>query len=168
MSGITKGGNYIVQSTQGDAETRIISTPSAPQPSWLERTFKGGRGGGKTDMTRNPFIHNDDNNQNIESSLEPLTKDTPEAHALWHELRTGNGHIHKFESDIGFIKHVREYSAFQCACGAWRVLANFAAQLWKEWDGVSQRGPHILTAHDGEQAYCGGPGTCKACNEETK
>ena len=28
------------------------------------------------------------------------------------------------------------------------------------------RGPHLLTARDGSQALCGGPGVCPACERE--
>jgi hypothetical protein len=30
------------------------------------------------------------------------------------------------------------------------------------------RGPHLLTARNGEQDYCGGPGVCKWCDEKDK
>ena len=30
------------------------------------------------------------------------------------------------------------------------------------------RGPHLLTARDGQQALCGGPGACKACDYDAK
>jgi len=65
---------------------------------------------------------------------------------------------------------------FQCLPGRegecshfYSWLGGYVKCLAKESDPIHRNGPHILTARDGEQAYCAGnPEQCEACWQEVR
>jgi len=63
---------------------------------------------------------------------------------------------------------------FQCERGRegecshfYQWIGGFVKCLAKESDPIHKNGPHVLTAPNGDQAYCNGPGTCKHCAKGT-